>query len=287
MKFFQTIFKTLLLLAIIATFFFLPALFKKTDQLDEKKIKTLIPQAKISSSPQESEFEKTTLYENLDCQNFRDNSLIADIYDKINKDRKLSNLPELKWSELLCKSASLKARDLTENNYFEHISPDGTTPWDWIEQAGYKYIFSGENLALNYYTAQTAHEALMNSPKHRENILNENFTEIGIDCGRGKINGQNSFVIVQHFASPAPEVSPVKYICEIEKAEKNLEELEKTKEKINKYLKEAKDIKKRAEISEKSIQEINEYIKDMEKKKDETKEYIKEIEEYLNECEDL
>ena len=128
---------------------------------------------------------------------------------------------------------------MNNNNYFEHNSPSGITPWYWVKKVGYRYTFVGENLALNYFTSESAHTALINSPGHRANILNENFTEIGINYVRGKLNGEDAFFVVQHFASPAPEKLEIKYVCETKKAEKNLKELKNTKDKIEKYLNDA------------------------------------------------
>ena len=207
--------KFIILGVAILIFLSIPALLSntKTSQDISEKVANLkkdiptVTEAKISTPPQEKELEKTVIYGDLYCNDFKSNELTKKLFENINKDRELNNEKPLVWSELLCESAKLKSADLIINNYFEHVSPSGLAPKYFIEKAGYKYTYSGENLALNYYTADTAHEALMNSQGHRENILNENFTEIGLGYWRGKIDGQEAFVIVQHFGSPAPEIS--------------------------------------------------------------------------------
>ena len=74
-------------------------------------------------------------------------------------------------------SALAKAEDMAINNYFAHYSPNGKKPWDWINRDNYAYLFVGENLAINFTSAEAVHEALMNSPTHRQNILNEKSME--------------------------------------------------------------------------------------------------------------
>ncbi len=277
---------------ILSAFYFSPYLNKTADKsLKKAEIKNQAKiensKAKISAPAQESEFEKTAQYGELDCQNYENNTLVSGIFERINTDRGLNNKKALSWSSLLCQSAKSKAEDMVENNYFEHVSPAGITPWYWIDKAGYKYTFSGENLALNYYTSESAHAALMNSPGHKANILNENFTQIGLAYSRGKINGQDAFVITQYFASPAPKVPPFKYVCETKKAEESLKDLKKDKNKIDKYLKDAGDIKNQVKAAGGNTDEVDDYIDDMEDKKKKVKKYIQEIEDYLDECKKL
>ena len=52
-------------------------------------------------------------------------------------------------SDMLQEAAEKKAQDMIENNYFAHTSPQGKTPWHWVEESGYDYRYAGENLAIN------------------------------------------------------------------------------------------------------------------------------------------
>lgn len=284
-----------LLLLIIFSFgaYFLPSYLeehglveKAGNQIQEIKndAKDLIPETKISAPLEQSEFEKTTSYGNIDCNNFENNIFAKDMLERINSDRVDNGKKALTWNASLCQSAGLKSDDMNNNNYFEHNSPSGITPWYWVKKVGYRYTFVGENLALNYFTSESAHTALMNSPGHRANILNDNFTEIGINYVRGKLNGEDAFFVVQHFASPAPEKPEIKYVCETKKAEKNLRELENTKDKIEKYLSDAEDKKTQLENAGQSTKKADDYIDDMEDKEKEVNKYIKEIEDYLKKC---
>lgn len=106
--------------------------------------------------------------------------------DLVNMERRNHGLSELEVHPGLVKLARLKSQDMITNNYFSHQSPTYGSPFDMIRSAGISYRFAGENLA-GAPTVERAHTNLMNSPGHRANILNRNFTHIGIgiiDGGR-------------------------------------------------------------------------------------------------------
>lgn len=76
------------------------------------------------------------------------------------------------------------SRDMQVRHYFEHNSPDGRTPWDRIEAAGYSRP-GAENIAMGYPTAQAVVDGWMNSPGHRANILNCSLKAVGIGVEYG------------------------------------------------------------------------------------------------------
>lgn len=124
-----------------------------------------------------------------------------------NTNRNQNALPQLKTSPLLEKAAQEKANDMAAKGYFAHTSPDGKAPWYWIKNAGYSYVYAGENLAINFTDSDTAHTAWMNSPTHRANILNGKFTEIGIATANGVYKGRDTVFVVQMFGKPAPTIA--------------------------------------------------------------------------------
>lgn len=69
------------------------------------------------------------------------------------------------------------------NHPFEHYSAEGITPWMFFQ--GYNYVHAGENLGQGYATPEILEEAFMNSPEHRSNITNPNYTDVGVGwmCG--------------------------------------------------------------------------------------------------------
>ena len=62
----------------------------------------------------------------------------------------------------------MKAQDMATLGYFAHVSPDGKTPWYWIEKVGYDYQYAGENLAINFSDSKDVTNAWMASPLHKE-----------------------------------------------------------------------------------------------------------------------
>lgn len=134
-----------------------------------------------------------------------------------NKERTAKGLVPLKINDKLVKAAQEKAQDMINNGYFAHTSPVGITPWYWFDRVGYNYVAAGENLAKDFTDSQFLHQAWMNSPSHRANILNKNYQEIGIAVIEGKINGINTVLAVQMFGKavakkvaeqPQVEVTP-------------------------------------------------------------------------------
>lgn len=110
----------------------------------------------------------------------------------------------LKTSELLTQAAQLKANDMAARGYFAHNSPDGKTPWYWLEQVGYQYVYAGENLAIDFVDSKDVTEAWLASPGHRANMLNANLKEIGIATAVGMYQGRETTFVVQMFATPLP-----------------------------------------------------------------------------------
>ena len=119
----------------------------------------------------------------------------------VNQSRTEKGLDSLVINEKLNQAAADKASDMIKNNYFAHNSPKGITPWFWIEKNKYDYVHAGENLAMDFVTAEKEQQAWMKSEGHRNNILNPNYQEIGVAVQKGTINGRLTTVTVQMFAS--------------------------------------------------------------------------------------
>lgn len=116
----------------------------------------------------------------------------------VNDERVNKGLKPLNENSLLNKSAKLKLDDMTTKDYFEHISPAGTTPWFFFQKAGYKYRYAGENLANYQTSAFGAVNAWMNSDTHRADILNKYY----VDTGVAVVYEQNGLITaVQHFGT--------------------------------------------------------------------------------------
>lgn len=127
---------------------------------------------------------------------------ISQIVDLTNQERAKNNLPPLSASLSLNNAATAKAANMFEENYWAHYSPSGKDPWGFINQSGYKFSYAGENLARNFQTSGDVVKAWMNSPSHRENILNSNYQDIGIAVVDGVLLGQKTTLVVQEFGRP-------------------------------------------------------------------------------------
>lgn len=129
------------------------------------------------------------------------------LIDETNQNRIAANLQPLVENPLLTAAAQQKANDMAVNNYFAHTSPSGVTPWYWFQKVGYKYTHAGENLAVNFSDSNDVENAWMNSPDHRANILNSNYTQIGIATAQGNYQGRPTVFVVQLFGKP-PAAKP-------------------------------------------------------------------------------
>jgi len=98
-------------------------------------------------------------------------------------------------------AAYAKGADMINKDYWAHVAPDGTQPWAFFNSVGYKYRYAGENLARDFSNANDAVTAWMNSPTHRDNILNPKYKEIGIGIIDGDLAGSDTTVIVQFFGA--------------------------------------------------------------------------------------
>jgi uncharacterized protein YkwD len=119
-------------------------------------------------------------------------------FDLVNADRKANKLPPLKLNLAVSAVAQRHAQDEISRNFFAHNNPDGQSPFDRMRIAGISYSYAGENLAINQ-NVTAAEQAFMNSPGHRANILNANYTEVGIGV---RYSPQGSVYVVQNFIRP-------------------------------------------------------------------------------------
>ena len=117
------------------------------------------------------------------------------ILELLNAERAKTGAKPLRISGEVSNLARVKSQDMVDNNYFSHQSPTHGSPFDMLKRNGVSYMYAGENIAMNQ-TAERAHNAWMNSEGHRKNILNPNFTEIGIGIVP---KGNGSFMYTQIF----------------------------------------------------------------------------------------
>jgi uncharacterized protein YkwD len=107
----------------------------------------------------------------------------------------------LRWNEKLAAVARAHSRDMLEQGFFAHVDPDGRTLSTRLSDGGIPWQAAGENIAI-YTTVPGAEDAFMNEPRfqrnHRGNILNANYTDVGIGIVQGP---DGSLYITQDFVA--------------------------------------------------------------------------------------
>lgn len=131
--------------------------------------------------------------------------------ESTNTERISHKIPALTLNETLSKAAQAKANDMIAKNYWSHTTPEGQEPWIFINQTGYKYQAAGENLAYGFTNNAAAVTGWMNSPGHRANILNGDYSEVGFGIANSP-NYQNEgeqTIVVAMYAKPVTSAQAV------------------------------------------------------------------------------
>ena len=113
----------------------------------------------------------------------------------VNEERKKEGLKPLVADPELTKVARKHSVDMFAKGYFSHHSPEKRSLFDRIREAHLTYRIAGENLALAPSLAM-AHQGLMKSPGHRENIMRPAFGRLGIGIMDG---GRFGLMVTQNF----------------------------------------------------------------------------------------
>jgi uncharacterized protein YkwD len=114
------------------------------------------------------------------CSPTSSSAFASEIIQLINQQRAAQGIPLLNSQTQLTGAAQAHSSDMACNQFFSHTSPTGGTLFDRLAAAGYSYSWAGENIAAGYTTPAAVVEGWMDSEGHRANILNENFTQIGV-----------------------------------------------------------------------------------------------------------
>lgn len=135
---------------------------------------------------------------------------VNEVVTLTNQERVSAGLGALATSGALNVAAANKAADMFAHDYWAHVSPSGVQPWYWIEQAGYSYLYAGENLAKDFNTSSGVVAGWMGSAGHRDNILNANYQNIGVAAVNGTLLGSQTTLVVAMYGSPysAAPVAP-------------------------------------------------------------------------------
>lgn len=103
---------------------------------------------------------------------------LANLVDAHNKEREKEDLPALEVNKTLKGIAQAHADDMAKHEKMDHKGSDGSTPFERMKKAGYRYENAGENVAYGQRGLDDLMKAWMTSKLHKKNILGK-FTEIG------------------------------------------------------------------------------------------------------------
>jgi uncharacterized protein YkwD len=107
----------------------------------------------------------------------------------------------LTWQCQLTTSSQAHADDMATNNFFSHTGSDGLSMRNRIDATGYQWSRIGENIAAGYANVSSVMQGWINSPGHCSNIMNADFTEVGVALTRTTTADYPTYW-VQNFGRP-------------------------------------------------------------------------------------
>lgn len=110
------------------------------------------------------------------------------LFDLTNATRIVHGLNPLTWDDAAHKTTRNHSSDMADNDYFSHTNLAGESPFDRLQADGITFHIAGENLATGQPSSIYAHEGLMNSLGHRENILKEEYKFLAVGVAFNQTN---------------------------------------------------------------------------------------------------
>ena len=159
----------------------------------------------ISANPQVQNLNLIYPGQSLNIPNNHYQSVEQQVVNLVNAERAKVGIKPLTSDWELARVAQFKSEDMRDNRYFDHNSPLYGTPFQMMKSFGINYGYAGENIAAGQTTAESVMKDWMNSPGHRTNILNGQYTQIGVSFAESR-TGQRFYV--QVFARPFPSSNP-------------------------------------------------------------------------------
>lgn len=119
-----------------------------------------------------------------------------------NEKRAAAGVGALRYNSALSQAARAKGAHMLQYDYWAHVAPDGTEPWKFFTDVGYKYRYAGENLARDFTNPNSTVDAWMASSSHKENLLSTKYADIGVAVVEGDLGGVDTTIVVQLFGTP-------------------------------------------------------------------------------------
>ncbi|WP_349293149.1 CAP domain-containing protein [Cytobacillus spongiae] len=120
------------------------------------------------------------------------------LFDLTNAARVEKGLGILAWDDQVKDTARKHSMDMAELDYFSHTNLNGQSPFDRMEEDQIAFRTAGENLAYGQLSSIFAHEGLMNSKGHRDNILQPQYEQLGVGVA---FNEKNQPYFTENFFS--------------------------------------------------------------------------------------
>jgi uncharacterized YkwD family protein len=152
-----------------------PAPEKEQEQTQSQEEQQVQERPNTNEQPRQQEQNQEQNQQNSALSQFE-----QQVVELTNQERANNGLQPLQIDEPLSNVARDKSRDMAGNGYFDHNSPSYGSPFDMMNSYGISYNTAGENIAKGQRSPQEVVQAWMDSPGHRANILNGNFTHIGV-----------------------------------------------------------------------------------------------------------
>ncbi len=131
---------------------------------------------------------------------------IDSVIAEMNRARSETGALPLREDKRLEAAANDRMKDMEDLGYWAHRSPDGRAPFVWYQLHGYSFSNAGENLAAGFETAEVLMDSWMESPGHRDNIMNPLYSDCGVAIIEGSTTGPaNGKSIVVLFGRPLVE----------------------------------------------------------------------------------
>ena len=108
------------------------------------------------------------------------NQFESQVFQLTNQVRSQHGLSPLSWNSQLSTAAQSHTLDMARMRRISHTGSDGSQVGTRVQRLRYQFRKVGENVAAGQRTPQEVLSSWMHSPRHRKNILDPNFTEIGV-----------------------------------------------------------------------------------------------------------
>lgn len=163
----------------------IPSLPEETPDEQPEETPDNTPQLPDDSIPEETPDNDTEQTPEEDDNGTSQGDFASQVVELVNAERAKYGLSALTVDAKVQQAALVRAKESAQS--FSHTRPNGSSFSTALTEAGVSYRRAGENIAYGQRTPQQVMNAWMNSSGHRANILNEDFTTIGV--GYTVVNG--------------------------------------------------------------------------------------------------